>query len=108
MTIYFQWTDYAPRYTRSVMEKSNSDRPAFPQRVVERILGPRGTEIYEEREEPGLTKREYFAILLMPAMLDEWVPAKAITQAVTVADALLAELSKSPNRPPESPGDVVL
>jgi len=78
---------------------SNANEPAYPTKRVERVrIGETEGGYAIEAVHHGLTKREYFAALAMQGLLADpeivGKPEQYAKDAVTFADALLAELEK--------------
>lgn len=82
--------------------KMNKHEPAFPSEIT--VMSSEGVEIIKCS---GLTKREYFACAAMQGMCalthlaeGKIIPVQEIAkEAVEMADALLAELSKEQSEP---------
>jgi len=74
----------------------NADMPAMPSGIQEDH-----NNIAQEPLNLGLTKREYFAAMAMQGMLASWgqhdvaAADEIVSDAVTFADALLAELERT-------------
>jgi hypothetical protein len=90
-----------------VTDANRKSGSAFP--VVERVGGSiAGVSAHLDCTDPGLTKRELFAAMLMQASLvgnclvnkESGSPGDLANDAVVQADALLAELDRS-SLPPE-------